>query len=284
MIRIDRYGDPACPWDFSAEPSRLRMLWHFGDQLSVTPRMVVLSDRPEDYTDKGFTVDRLAGALAAIQARFGMPIEPEGRTRMQGTRLACRAVVAARRKSVDVAEKLLRNLRFRAMRGELLDEHQTIAGGCAEIGLSVAELDGVMDEPATEAQLQDDWRAARTPTPAALRLDHKLADWSRGDESGRRYTCPSWVFHDPGSERVVTAPGFQPFESLEVALADVAPSLERRDPPGSVAEIFEWASGPLATAEVAALRGTSMDAARAELEEAGVRPESIGPEWIWRPR
>ncbi len=282
VIEVDRYGDPACPWDYSSEPSRLRMLWHYSDQLAMTPRMVVLSDTPEDYAKKNFTVDKLERALTDIQRRFGMLIDLTRRARMPGTRLACTAVVAVRRESVARAESFLRRLRGRTMSGALLDDRETIVGACADIGLDFAELQESMADPETQAQLDADWRAARSPTPAALRLDHKLADWEHDGESGRRYTCPSWVFHDPSSDRVVTAPGMQPFESLEVALADVAPSLERRGPPSSATEILDWHEGPIATAEVAALRQVSMDDAKSELEAVGARPTMVGPERFWQ--
>ena len=65
------------------------------------------------------------------------------------------------------------------------------------------------------------------------------------------------------------AAGFQPFAVYEVAMASVAPDVERREAPQSVAEVLAWAPFPLATAEVAELCGIDLDQARGELEQAG---------------
>ena len=81
-------------------------------------------------------------------------------------------------------------------------------------------------------------------------------------------------------ETHATAPGFQPTESYEVAIANLAPELTRRDAPQDVAEVLAWAGEPLATAEVAAVIGKDLDTTRQEL--AHVADETpIGPEGIW---
>jgi hypothetical protein len=68
-------------------------------------------------------------------------------------------------------------------------------------------------------------------------------------------------------------PGFQPFAVYvyEVAVANVGPEIERRPPPKTVDEILSWAPYPLATAEVAVLRGVAIDQARDELQRAGAK-------------
>ena len=64
-------------------------------------------------------------------------------------------------------------------------------------------------------------------------------------------------------------------------MASVAPEVERRDDPKDVAEALAWAPFPLATAEVAELRGTSIDDARADLEAAGARFERSAHDGYW---
>jgi predicted DsbA family dithiol-disulfide isomerase len=59
-IEIVHYTDPACPWAFSAEPVRLRLLWHYGDALAWRHRMIVLSEDPEEYARRGLTPELLA--------------------------------------------------------------------------------------------------------------------------------------------------------------------------------------------------------------------------------
>jgi hypothetical protein len=114
-----------------------------------------------------------------------------------------------------------------------------------------------------ESALRADMAATRDPLPEALALPHKL---SRSD-GGLRYSTSSAVF-EHGDRRVVAA-GFQPFAVYEVAMASVAPDLERRDAPETVEEILTWAPFALATAEVAELRGIEIDQARDELQRAG---------------
>ncbi|MDP9399601.1 MAG: DsbA family protein [Actinomycetota bacterium] len=274
MIDVDLFTDPGCPWAYSAEPQRLRLRWLYGDAMRVTPRMVVLAERPEEYEERGFTTEVQAGALATIQERFGMPIDLGVRPRMAATAPACRAVVATRLHAPERADALLRRLRVRAMAGDLLDERATIAGAAREAGVDPDLLERWEGAPETEAALREDMHAARHPVPAALALDHKLAGW----EGGRRYTCPSWVMTSDGTSEV--APGFQPLESYEVLVANLAPELERRADPESVEEVLAWAGEPLATAEVALLCGLGPEKARERL--AAVADERrVGPEGFW---
>jgi hypothetical protein len=66
-----------------------------------------------------------------------------------------------------------------------------------------------------------------------------------------------------------------------VAIANVAPDLERRPPPQTVDEILSWAPYPLATAEVAELRGIGLEDARTELQQSGARLTPAGGDGYW---
>ncbi len=48
IVHVELFTDPLCPWASSAEPQRRRLRWLHGEQLSRTPRMVVLAARGED--------------------------------------------------------------------------------------------------------------------------------------------------------------------------------------------------------------------------------------------
>ncbi len=275
-LSIRHFTDPGCPWAFSAEPQRLKLRWVFGNQLEWETRMVVLSESPADYEEKGFTPEKQARAMRQMQRRFGMPIDPRERPRMGATAPACRAVVAARRHDRALSEALLRRLRVRTMAGELLDEPATVSGAGADAGLDPSVLDRWLKEPEVDAELAEDKALARDPAPAALALDHKLAP---SEDGGRRYTCPSLEIRTPEGELLV-APGYQPFESYDVSLANLAPELERRPLPESVEEALAWAGEPLATAEVAALCGLEPPAAREALARvASERP--VGADGWW---
>ena len=272
------YTDPACPFAFSAEPRRLQLRWHYGDQLTWRTVLIVLAEDAAAYEQKGLTTAKLAGGLRSLQSAHGMPIDVSERARLSGTVDACRAVVAVREHSGDpeLAVALLRRLRIRTMAGDLLDERATIEGAAGDAGIGLDQLRAWTADPRTETALREDMRAARTPLPAALVLDHKL---SPSEDGGRRYSAPSLELR--AGERVSVLPGFQPWESYDAAVANLDPSLERRAAPSGVDELLAWAQMPLATAEVAALLGVGLDAARAKLEDAGATFEAVGEDGYW---
>jgi predicted DsbA family dithiol-disulfide isomerase len=275
---VVHFTDPACPFAFSAEPQRLQLRWHYGDQLTWRTVMIGLHETAEAAAAKGLTPERVEPAMRMLQARHGMPIDVALRPRVPGTVPACRAVVAVRLHAPDAAleDAFIRRLRVRYMGGELLDEQVTIDAAAADVGIDAADLAAWVANPATEEALRDDMRAARTPHPSALVLDHKL---SPSEDGGRRYSAPSYELRV--GDDVAAAPGFQPWESYDVAIANLAPAVERRAPAADVAEVLAWADMPLATAEVAAIRGIEVDAARTELEQAGATYEAVGEDGYW---
>src|SRR4051794_17110225 len=264
MLVINHFTDPACPFAFSAEPARLKLLWLYGDQIEWRPRMVVLSESPRDYEAKGFTPERQQQALTEIQRKFGMPIDTRIRPRMMATVHACRAVVAARLRAPEREEALLRRLRIHAMAGGLIAEPGVIALAAREAGLDPMSLfRAEQDDPSLEVALREDMAAARAPSAAAQALPHRLG-------AGPRYTCPSYEIARAGADWPrFDVPGFQPVEVYEAAIANLAPELERRPLAESAAEVLEWAGEPLAAAEVAAIRGVSIAEAEAELAAVG---------------
>ena len=275
MVAIDHFTDPTCPFAFSAEPHRWRLRWLYGDQLRWTDRMVVLSEDPAELEEK-FPPPAHAEALAAVQALYGMPIDARVRERSAASAPACLAAVAARLHAPDRAEALLRALRVRIMGAELPDEPATIAAAARDAGIDPAQLEAWMAGDDAAAALAEDRAAARDPVPAARALDHKLG----GPPEERRYTCPSYVAYADGSGPHA-APGYQPLESYEVLLANVAAGLERREDPSGAAEVLRWAGTPLATVEVAALLGTDADGAREALAEAGAVERPAGADAYW---
>jgi predicted DsbA family dithiol-disulfide isomerase len=264
-VQITEYTDPGCPFAFSAEPIRWRLKWLYGDQLEWHLRMVVLTERVEDYAEKGLTAEILAGGNDQLAREHGMPMDTRVKPRLWATAPACRAVVAARTHAPELEWLLLRRLRVRHFEGQLLDEPSTIADAAVDVGLDPEVLAAWI----RETDLSDDMAAARNPSPAALAQAHKLADW----EGGMRYTCPSYEFG-------LSVPGFQPWAAYEVALANAAPGLEKRDAPTDVTELLRWAGTPLASKEVAVVMDTDVQAAREALGRVAVE-HHVGADGFW---
>ncbi len=275
LATIDEYTDPGCPFAFSAEPVRWRLQWIYGDQVEWRPRMVGLAESAADYVEKGFTVEKQSEAFAELSSAHHMPIDTSVRPRMAATVPACRAVVAARLHAPDREHDLLRHLRVRHFSGELLDAPEAIAGAAVDAGIDPSELGQWTGSAAVADALAADMDAARRPTPAALALDAKLADWS----GGRRYTCPSYEIARAGGEPVAV-PGFQPGPVYDVVLANLLPDAQRRDPPQTVEEALRWAGTPLATQEVAVLCDLGFNPARQALGRVAVE-RHVGWDGFW---
>ncbi len=168
---------------------------------------------------------------------------------------------------------LLRRLRVRRMAGGLLDDPDLIAAAARDVGIDPAELERWCDTAAVEDALQADVERARTPSPGARALDHKLG----GPPEQRRYTAPSYELTFDG--RTVSIPGYNPVEVYEAAIANLAPELVRRPTP-TVEELLAWADEPLATAEVIAITGLDPAVARTTLSRVA-RAIPTGADCYW---
>jgi hypothetical protein len=189
---------------------------------------------------------------------------------------ACRAVVAARLHAPESVRAVLRSLRVRNFAGELLDDPQTIAGAALDGGLDAEALTAWASGDDVTAAVEEDKALARAPMPAARVLDHKLANWS----GGRRYTCPSYEILRLSDGVRIAVPGFQPFSSYDVILANLVPDLGRRIPPDGVEGVLRWAGMPLASKEVAVLCGLEVWEAREALGRVATE-RHVGADGFW---
>jgi predicted DsbA family dithiol-disulfide isomerase len=270
-LEITLFTDPACPFAFSAEPARLRLEWHYGDQLRWRTRMIVL-------TLEAGEAEKLAEGAPTLQRSYGMPIDPAPYERPASSEPACRAVVAARLHAPGVEQPLLRRLRVRVMLGGLLDDRELLAGAARDVGLEPLELERWCGEEEVDRALRADIDAARSPSLAARALDHKLG----GPVGQRRYTAPSYEITREDDGTTIAIPGFTPVEAYEAAIANLAPELVRRAKPESVADVLAWAGHPLATAEVAAIARLDIQQTRAELSDVA-QPTAAGADFYWSP-
>ncbi len=281
-VLIRHFTDPSCPWAFSAERQRLRLLWLYGGQIDWELHMVVLSDVPaEDHTP-----EEISAGYRKLAMEFGMPIDWSERVRVAPSVHACRAVVAVRLRWPDREAAMLRRLRVLNFAGELLDDSDTLELAAEQAGLPVAELAEWAAAGEVEAALQADMEAARSPSPASRAQDYKLG----GHDEERRYTCPSYELlrstnppPDWPTAMRVDLPGFRPVEAYEAAIANLAPELTRRPDPETPAEVLAWAGVPLATAEVAAVMDREPADVRGELARSA-RFEPVGVDGYWSPR
>ena len=278
-VLIRHYTDPSCPFAFSAERQRLRLLWLYGDQIDWELHMVVLSEEvPED-----FPPERLSGAYRRLALQYGMPIDWSERVRVAPSIHACRAVVATRLRWPEQEAAMLRRLRVLNFAGELLDDSETLELAAEQAALPVEELAEWAAAPEVEAAMRADMAASRSPSPASRAQDYKLG----GPEEERRYTCPSYELlrgteppADWPTAMRVDLPGFRPVEAYEAAIANLAPELSRRPDPRTAGEVLEWAGVPLATVEVAAVMDRDAADVRGELARTATF-EPVGVDGYW---
>ncbi len=231
--------------------------------------MIVLTLEPGE-------AEKLARGAPGLQRRYGMPIDPAPYPRPASSEPACRAVAAARLYAPAAEEPLLRRLRVRTMAGGLLDDPELLAAAARDVGLEPAQVDEWCESDDVEAALRADIDAARSPSPAARALDHKLG----GPRDERRYTAPSYEIARADGGAASAVPGFNPIEAYETAIANLAPELTRRAKPDSVAELLAWAGEPLATAEVAAVAQLDPVEARSALSRVA-RALPAGADFYW---
>src|SRR3954447_22533025 len=262
-VLIRHYADPTCPFAFSAERQRLRLLWLYGEQIDWELHMVVLAQGPRD----DFPPDRVAAGRRQLQVSYGMPIDWRP-VRRGPSEPACRAVVAARLHAPDREAALLRRLRVLCFAALDIADPAVLDRAASEALIEPDELRGWMEDPAVAEALAVDVRASRSPSPASRAQDYKLG----GPAEERRYTCPSYelirVTEPPAAwptANRVDLPGFRPVEAYEAAIANLAPELTREPDPDSVDQVLMWAGMPIATAEVAAVCDREIADVRAEL-------------------
>ena len=280
QLTIRHFTDPACPWDYSSEPARLRLNWRYGDAVSWEICLVVLTRSADEYAVRGATPESLAATRGVLARRYGMPINSERRTPLIATLPACRALAAVRRHAPNRLQTLLRRLRVIGLsEGEATDQPNVIMRAVVESGLDPSQVSTWMADPMVDADVVADMVAARDPSPAALALPERL---EQGPEGAWRYTCPSYVLTNRDG-LTVEAPGFQPVRTYEVAIANLAPEITARPAPTDVGEVLDWAPYPLTTAEVAEICEIERELAWDRLAAvADIQPTAGGAFWSAR--
>ncbi len=283
LVDVTHYTDAACPWAYNFEPVLRTLEARYGDQLTYRTVMIGLSESYEQYVARGYTAEGASLGRRRFRRR-GMPMSTGPRPRPFGTGRACRLVKAAELQGIPQAEAVLRALRFAWFTTDLVmdedDALREVAGSIDGLDAERALADARSQE--VEEAYQRDRAETRSPARFAVTLGRTAA--SDGPD---RYTAPSIVLRAGGRELV--APGFQPFEAVDVLVMNLVPRAERLPVP-ALEDLLAAYPGGLTTAEVARVLAdttTEPDMAAAEddlirLTVAGkARRQALGHDALW---
>jgi protein-disulfide isomerase-like protein with CxxC motif len=279
--------DPACPWGYSASPPLRVLRWRYGAQLDWRLVMIGLSESAERNLARGFTPLRIARLTAELFRPYGMPFAHEPKLRASASARACRAVIAAGSTSPGAEWRALRALQLSQFSTPLIldDDAHISAVVAAATGVPAATIHGLLDSADVEKAYQRNRAEARTAAGSPAETQGTTAVT---DEGVVRYTAPSLIFELDGQRMV--AGGFQPVQTYDVLIANLAPTIERRPAASTPAEALAAFPEGLTTQEVAAIMaaGTNLaDKKAAELAlldlvaEGGVVRLGLGDDAIW---
>jgi 2-hydroxychromene-2-carboxylate isomerase len=286
VISATLYSDPGCPWAYSEIPALRVLEWRYGAQLRWRLVLVGLTERAEQYEERGYTP--LRGALGRLAfRRYGMPFTAAPKERVSATARACRAVVAARLTNPGREWAVFRALQLANFNGPLLlDDDAQLADVLRSVpGVDPGQLVARLDSPQVSEAYERDRAETRSAAGSPAELQGKTAT----TDGPVRFTAPSVVFEADG--RRLVAGGFQPVEAYDVLIANLDPTLSREPPPQTPLAALERFREGLTTQEVAALlvRGNSApdrvgaEATLIELVATGqaIR-EPLGDDALWR--
>ena len=287
-VKVTYFTDPACPWAYSASPALAAVRWRFGDQLEWRTVMIGLVADVKRFESSSFTPTMMVRRRLEFRDRFGMPFITQARERHMLSVPGCRAIVATRLQAPDREYAVFRALQFGWMTTTLeMDTPEGIRAAIADVpGIDADAVASALDTREVDEAYEQDRALARTaggsPTEAMGR--------SANSDGAVRYTAPSLLFELDG--RRLDAGGFQPLESYDVCLANLAPQLERRPAAASAAEALAAFPDGLTSQEVAAvmterLSRVDRDAAVASLVEAvaegRARRQPLADDALWLP-
>lgn len=288
-LRATLFSDPGCPWGYSANRCESALQWRYGDQLEWDLVMIGLAEDGSQYTDKGFTPEKMASMMPNFSKMFGMPFQYEPKGHMPATSPGCRAVVAAGLQGgTEAAFAAFRALQFMQFTTTgTLDSPDDILGALEGIeGIDAAAVVGAIDSPEVLEAYEEGRAVSRQAAGGPADALGKTAN----TDGAVRYTAPTIVF-TAADDRVIEAGGMLPTEAYEMAIANLDPSMERRDPPESPGDALAAFPNGLTTAEVAEVMRPSgvpgdLEGVRTSLEEleaaGGASRETLGDDALWR--
>ena len=259
-ITTTLFNDPGCPWGYSAIPALRTLEWRYGDQLDWRLALIGLTETAQQYYDRGYTTRSNADGMIGFR-RFGMPLNAEPRERLSATAPACRAIVAARLDAPGSEWRVMRAIQLAYFTTAMVLEDTTALRD------AISRMAGV-DADAIIARLDEEdvtraYEADRTLTRSAAGTPGAMQGKTTNTDGAERYTAPSIIFERDGQR--LDATGFQPVEAYDLLVANLDPTLTRRAPAQSAADVLDAFAdsvhGPwISTAEVAAVMTAGNDA------------------------
>lgn len=286
-ISVTVYSDPGCPWGYSDEPMMRALRWRYADQLDWRLVLIGLTERHEQYVERGYTPLTMARGYMTYRDRYGMPFSTTPKARVAATARACRAVVAARLTQPGSEWPVFRALQYAWFTTPLvLDEDDAIATALGTVpGVDVQAIVSRLDDPAVVVAYEADRAEARTAAGSPSDLQGKTAQ----TDGPVRYTAASLIFEKDG--RRLEAGGFQLLQAYDVCVVNLDPTLTREEPPEAPLPLLERFRDGLTTIEVAYLLARGNDAPDArgaehallELVVSGrATRTALGNDAVWR--
>mgnify|MGYP006269973241 CR=1 FL=1 len=241
------FSDPGCPWGYSDEPMIRVMRWRYGSQLDWRLVLIGLTERHEQYVERGYTPLMMARNYMRFRDLYGMPFSTTPKARVAATARACRAVIAARQVQPGSDWLAFRALQYAWFTTPLvLDEDDAIATALAAVpGLEVHAIVSRLDHPDVIAAYEADKAETRSAAGSPSEFQGKTAT----SDGPVRYTAASLIFEKDG--RKLEAGGFQPVQVYDACVANLDPTLHRQAPPEGPLPLLEAFADGLTTIEVA---------------------------------
>lgn len=239
-ITLTEFTDPNCTWSWGAEPLLRHVETLYGDQLTIRFVMGGLIEDFDEFHDAANNISephQVAPHWEAASGKHGMPVDATiwQEDPPRSTYPASIATKAAEFQDQRLGLRYLRRVREVAAteRGNTA-KSDVLTEIAAEVGLDVNAFREAIDSGRAESAFEEDLRISR-----------------------QRGVRGFPTFQIEAHDEATIVGGYQSFDSLERALVEFAPDIERRALPSvegfvtaygyvatrEVAEVYEWDTG-----------------------------------------
>ena len=261
-IEVVEYTDCVCSTAWGAEPLLRRLDWRHGHHLTwrrVMGGLVGDASTGKEGWDRVSAAEPMRAYWKRVWRLTDMPYPNPMHLMLRSTDPAGRAVKAAERQGLGVAEAVLRRFREQifvyGIGPQTPDEFEAATRGVA--GLDQARWRADQTLPEVAAAYQADWRETRAPNDHVRHLKHDspMNGELKHSEGHDRYALPTVIFRGPAGD--VTVAGWVPYEDYEAGLEAALPgaTADPRADPTPEQAFARW--GMLTAKELAVLCGES---------------------------